>query len=84
MLGLLDEYASDPTRTQGVIGGTGQPVGTVHPQDARSTAAGLGNSVYENNDNLMSLGSTIRSPQYVTFMEALRTVTGSNEWRLKA
>jgi outer membrane protein OmpA-like peptidoglycan-associated protein len=84
MLGLQDEYASDPTRTQGVVFGTGQPVGTVHPQDARSTAAGLGNSVYENNDNLMSLGSTIRSPQYVTFMEALRTVTGSNEWRLKA
>ena len=84
MLGLQDEYASDPTRAQGKVFGTGQPVGTVHPQDARSTAAGLGNSVYENNDNLMSLGSTIRSPQYVTFMEALRAVTGSNEWRLKA
>ena len=83
MLGLQDEYASDPTRAQGVVFGTGQPVGTVHPQDARSAAAGLGNSVYENNDNLMSLGSTIRSPQYVTFMEALRAVTGSNEWRLK-
>jgi len=83
MLGLQDEYASDPTRAQGKIFGTGAPVGTVHPQDARSTAAGLGNSVYENNDNLMSLGSTIRSPQYVTFMEALRAVTGSSEWRLK-
>ena len=83
MLGLQDEYASDPTRAQGKIFGTGAPVGTVHPQDARSTAAGLGNSVYENNDNLMSLGSTIRSPQYVTFMEALRAVTGSTEWRLK-
>jgi outer membrane protein OmpA-like peptidoglycan-associated protein len=84
MLGLMDEYASDPTGAQGKVFGTGQPVGTVHPQDARSTGAGLGNSVYENNDNLMSLGSTIRSPQYVTFMEALRAVTGSNEWRLKA
>lgn len=83
MLGLQDEYASDPTGAQGKVFGTGQPVGTVHPQDARSTAAGLGNSVYENNDNLMSLGSTIRSPQYVTFMEALRAVTGSSEWRLK-
>ena len=84
MLGLQDEYASDPTGVQGKIFGTGQPVGTVHPQDARSTAAGVGNSVYENNDNLMSVGNTIRSPQYVTFMEALRTVTGSTEWKLKA
>jgi outer membrane protein OmpA-like peptidoglycan-associated protein len=52
MLGLMDEYASDPTGAQGKVFGTGQPVGTVHPQDARSTGAGLGNSVYENNDNL--------------------------------
>jgi hypothetical protein len=80
MLGLLDEYAVDPG---GIISGTGGTTGSGSGHDAASQAAGLGASVTENNDNIMSLGGTIRSPAMVTFMEALRKVTGSNEWRLK-
>lgn len=82
MLGLDDQYVSDPTGAQGVVQGTGGAVGTPNADNARTTGAGMGASVYENNDNLMSLGSTIRAPQYVSFMEALKTVTGSTEWRM--
>lgn len=84
MLGLDDQYAVDPAGVQGVVGGTGGAVGTPTGDDPRTIAAGLGRSTYENNDNLMSLGSTIRAPHYLTFMEALRSVTGSAEWRMKA
>ena len=44
---------------------------------------GVGGSVYENNDNIMSLGNTIRPQHYATFMEALRTVTSITEWRMQ-
>lgn len=84
MLGLDDQYAVDPAGVQGVVAGTGGAVGTATGDDARTTAAGLGNSTYENNDNLMSLGNTIRSPHYLTLKEALHTVTGSTEWKMKA
>ena len=91
MLGLKDQYVVDPNKrpgttqpVQGVVGGTGGAVGTATTDDARTTAAGLGNSTYENNDNLMSLGNTIRAPQYLTFKEALHTVSGSTEWKVKA
>ncbi len=84
MLGLDDQYAIDPAGTQGVVAGTGGAVGTGNADDARSVAAGTGRSIYENNDNMMSLGSTVRSPHYVTMMEALRSVTGSTEWKMKA
>ncbi len=80
MLGMRDEYAVDPG---GVIGGSAGTTGTATDQDAAVQATGLGRSVKENNDNIMSLGGTIRAPHMVMFMEALRTVTGSNEWRLK-
>ena len=80
MIGLRDEYAVDPG---GVVRGTGGTTGTATGHDTASQAAGLGRSIAENNDNIMSLGGTIRSPHMVTFMEALRSVTGSNEWRLK-
>lgn len=84
MLGLDDQYAVDPAGVQGVVAGTGGAVGTGNADDARSVAVGTGRSIYENNDNMMSLGSTVRSPHYVTLMEALRTVTGSTEWKMKA
>ena len=32
----------------------------------------------------MSLGSTIKSPHYLTLKEALHTVTASTEWKMKA
>jgi outer membrane protein OmpA-like peptidoglycan-associated protein len=98
MLGLYDEYASTPKRdaagnpitdaqgnqvTRGLISGTGDDVGTKTGHDALATKMGLGGSVNENNDNIMSLGSTIRPQHYATFMEALHTVTGVNDWRVK-
>ena len=98
MLGLYDEYASTPKRdaagnpikdrkgdtiTRGLINGTGDEVGVKTEHDALVAKMGLGGSVNENNDNIMSLGSTIRPQHYSTFMEALHNVTGVNDWRLK-
>jgi hypothetical protein len=31
----------------------------------------------------MSLGSTIRPQHYATFMEALHTISGVNDWKVK-
>ena len=81
MLGLDDQYVVDPIKkpdgrpAQGVVDGSGGAVGTPTGDDARTTAAGLGNSTYENNDNLMSLGSTVKAPHYLTLKEALHTVS---------
>ncbi len=98
MLGLFDEYASTPKRdaagnpitdakgnpiSRGLINGTGDEVGVKTGHDALATSMGLGGSVNENNDNIMSLGSTIRPQHYATFMEALHNVTGVNDWRVK-
>jgi hypothetical protein len=83
MLGLDDQYAVDPAGAKGVVAGTGGAVGTPNADDARVKAMGMGNSVYENNDNMMSLGSTVKAPHYVTFMEALRGVTSMTEWKMK-
>jgi outer membrane protein OmpA-like peptidoglycan-associated protein len=98
MLGLFDEYASTPKKdaagnvitdangdqiTRGLISGTGGDVGTTTGHNALATSMGLGGSVHENNDNIMSLGSTVRPQHYATFMSALHTVTGINDWRVK-
>ena len=98
MLGLSDEYASTPKRdaagnvvtdkkgnpiSRGLVSGTGDDVGTKTGHDALATSMGLGGSVNENNDNIMSLGSTIRPQHYATFMEALHTITGVNDWKVK-
>jgi outer membrane protein OmpA-like peptidoglycan-associated protein len=99
MLGLDDEYASTPTRdasgnlvldangdeiTRGLISGTGGDVGTAASHSALSQRMGLGAAVHENNDNIMSLGSTIRPQHYAPFMSALHTVTGISDWRVRA
>jgi outer membrane protein OmpA-like peptidoglycan-associated protein len=97
MLGLYDEYASTPLRdaaghivtqhgnqiTRGLISGTGEDVGTTTGHNTLATKMGLGGSVHENNDNIMSLGSTIRPQHYATFMEALHNITGVPDWRVK-
>ena len=99
MLGLGDEYASTPekdkagnvvkdkdgnNKTRGLISGTGGDVGDKSDHDALATQMGLGGSVFENNDNIMSLGSTIRPQHYATFMAALRTVTSINDWKVRS
>jgi outer membrane protein OmpA-like peptidoglycan-associated protein len=98
MLGLDDEYASTPQRdaagnivhdpegneeTRGLVSGTGGDVGTTSGHNQLARDMGLGGSVHENNDNIMSLGSTIRPQHYAPFMSALHTVTGVNDWRVK-
>jgi len=98
MIGLGDEYASTPKRdktgnivkdkennpvTRGLISGTGGDVGGATAHDALSKSVGLGGSVFENNDNIMSLGSTVQPQHYATFLSALHTVTGITEWMIK-
>jgi hypothetical protein len=99
MLGLGDEYASTPKRddagnivhdpttheevSRGLVTGTGGDVGTTASHNQLAKDMGLGGSVHENNDNIMSLGSTILPQHYATFMLALHTVTGVNDWRVK-
>jgi outer membrane protein OmpA-like peptidoglycan-associated protein len=98
MLGLDDEYASTPRRdaagnpvldaegneiTRGLISGTGGEVGSTTGHNQLATDMGLGGSVHENNDNIMSLGSTVRPQHYAPFMSALHTVSGINDWRVK-
>jgi outer membrane protein OmpA-like peptidoglycan-associated protein len=99
MIGLGDEYASTPQRdsagnivtdangdpvTRGVISGTGGDVGDATTHDALARDMGLSTgAVFENNDNIMSLGSTVRPQHYATFMQALRTVTSINDWQLR-
>lgn len=97
MIGLGDEYASTPKKdahgnivrdaegnqvTRGLISGTGGDVGDKSEHHALSNKMGTGNSVFENNENLMSMGNTIKKQHYATFMEALHTVTKSNKWKV--
>lgn len=99
MIGLDDEYASTPKRdkhgnivtdadgdpvSRGLISGTGGDVGDTTAHNALSQRMGLGGSVAENNDNIMSLGNTIRPQHYATFMQALHNVTGMSEWGPKS
>jgi outer membrane protein OmpA-like peptidoglycan-associated protein len=81
LLGLDDEYSTAPG---GLISGTGNPIGTAvrhNDIDANSLAdAPIDGAVAENNDNIMSLGNTVRPQHYSTFFSALETVTGKN-WK---
>jgi flagellar motor protein MotB len=81
LLGLDDEYSTDPA---GLIRGTGNPIGSsvAHSDiDADALAdAPIDGAVAENNDNIMSLGNTVRPQHYATFHAALEQVTGKS-WR---
>jgi|GEM_PF-1466727 len=98
MIGLDDEYATTPQRdaagnpvtdangdtiTRGLINGTGGDVGDPTATNGPAVAQGMPGSVSENTDNIMSLGSTVRPQHYTTFMQAIRTLTSSAEWRVK-
>lgn len=81
LLGLDDEYSTDPA---GLIRGSGNPIGSsvAHSDiDADALAdAPIDGAVAENNDNIMSLGNTVRPQHYATFHAALEQVTGKS-WR---
>jgi len=91
LLGLDDEYSTIdnqnntlPADQRGFISGTGNAIGATieHTDiDANGLAdAPIDGAVAENNDNIMSLGDTVRPQHYSTFHSALETVTGRN-WR---
>lgn len=81
LLGLDDEYA---TGAGSFIQGSGNPIGSsvAHSDiDSDSLAdAPIDGAVSENNDNIMSLGNTVRPQHYSTFHAALEQVTGKS-WR---
>ena len=81
LLGLDDEYA---TGNGSLIEGSGNPIGSsvAHSDiDSDSLAdAPIDGAVSENNDNIMSLGNTVRPQHYATFHAALEQVTGKS-WR---
>ncbi len=98
MIGLDDEYATTPqrdaagnpvldaqgnTRSRGMVNGTGGEVGDPTATNRPAVAQRMPGSVSENTDNIMSLGSTVRPQHYTTFMQAIRTLTSSTEWRVK-
>jgi outer membrane protein OmpA-like peptidoglycan-associated protein len=79
--GLDDEYGAEF--------GAGRPAaGTPVAHDAatkKMTDAGgnaLPGAVVENNNNIMSVGGEVQPQHYSTFHEALRAVTGIEEWAL--
>jgi outer membrane protein OmpA-like peptidoglycan-associated protein len=75
MFGLDDEYASPPG---GIAPGAGTPgqIGTPVAHSAISGAMGGGvqAAVFENNDNIMSVGNVVRPQHYATFLEGLNLV----------
>jgi hypothetical protein len=81
MFGLDDEYASPPG---GFAPGAGTPgtIGTPTAHGAISGAMGGGvqPAVFENNDNIMSVGNVVRPQHYATFFEALTNVTTPQAW----
>ena len=74
VFGLGDEYTSP-------VGGTAPDpsspaIGT--PTDHAGLppmGGGVPPAVYENNDNIMSVGNVVRPQHYITFLEALNTIT---------
>ena len=74
MFGLADEYV-DGARTPGAATGHSKAVADLMPGQAPVVAA--------DNDNIMSLGTTVQPHHYVTFLEALSSVssTAATDWK---
>lgn len=73
MLGLDDEYAAAPADT-------GTPVDAAYRGMVQSQTGQLLN--HANDASAMSMGSTVRLAHYSSFLEALKRITGSGDWRL--
>jgi len=76
MFGLRDEYASPAggiSPGAGTGGAIGSPVG--HGALSAAMGGGVQTAVFENNDNIMSVGNVVRPQHYATFLEALNAVT---------
>jgi outer membrane protein OmpA-like peptidoglycan-associated protein len=79
--GLGDEYGAEF--------GAGRPdAGTPVAHDAATrkmtdaSGTNLPGAVVENNNNVMSVGGEVQAQHYSTFHEALRAITGIEEWAL--
>jgi outer membrane protein OmpA-like peptidoglycan-associated protein len=75
MFGLDDEYASPPggiAPGAGTAGQIGTPVG--HSALSGAMGGGVQAAVFENNDNIMSVGNVVRPQHYATFLEGLNLV----------
>lgn len=77
MFGLGDRYA---TTAGSGIGGTGPSVGLPSRHDDLATDGGLGGAKAANDDGIMSWGNEVRPADYATFLEALKDVSGIDEW----
>ena len=82
--GLKDEYANkDKTGAAGTISGTGGQAGqdTGHAELAKKAGVEAG-AIYENSENMMSVGNTVKPQHYATFHDALCKLTALNDWKL--
>jgi outer membrane protein OmpA-like peptidoglycan-associated protein len=84
--GLADEYAEISGVGQiGTGGRTGTE--TAHHEMASEMTDEIGRelpgSVHENTDSIMSMGNVVRPQHYATFHDALKRVTGVNEWSIR-
>ena len=79
MFGLGDRYAT--TAGSGVTG-TGPSVGLPSRHDELAREGGLGDAKAANDDGIMSFGNEVRPADYATFLEALKEVSGMDEWAL--
>jgi hypothetical protein len=77
MFGLGDRYA---TTAGSGIGGTGPSVGLPSKHDDLARGGGLGDAKAANDDGIMSWGNEVRPADYATFLEALKDVSGIDEW----
>ena len=80
VFGLGDEYVSKDKNPGGSISGSGSAVGAAVAHDALAKAIGTSGAIAENNDDIMSLGNTVRPKHYATFGWALAQLTGMDEW----
>jgi len=77
MFGLGDRYA---TTAGSGVGGTGPSAGLPSRHDQLSRDGGLGDAKAANDDGIMSFGNEVRPADYATFLEALKEVSGKDEW----
>jgi outer membrane protein OmpA-like peptidoglycan-associated protein len=79
MFGLGDEYVVQGFIRGGTGGVTGQPV--AHSALSTAMGGGVQGAVYENNENIMSLGNAIHPQHYSTFLEALNQVATPEQFQ---
>ena len=72
MFGLHDEYTNP-------FGGTGAAPGSAIDGNL-GPDQGLPGAISENSDSMMAVGNVVKPQHYATFLEALKHITGMQEW----